>query len=108
MAWTKLSEAPIAPSILMRSSSTTSSLAVGALDLCLPVTSLISMCPGLIEIKDVTGKHRSKAPTANDDVVELLRIRIEGAIGASDSFVQAIADITAHHIQRKVCTLRRV
>ena len=53
------------------------------------------MCPGLIEIKDVTGKYGSKASAANHDVVELLRIGIEVSIGASDSFVQAVADITA-------------
>ncbi len=57
------------------------------------------MCPGLIKIEDMTGKHGSKASAANDDVVELLRIRIDVSIRASDSFVQAIADVTAHHIQ---------
>ena len=40
------------------------------------------MCPGLIEIKDVTGKHGSKASAANHNVVELLRVRIEVSIGA--------------------------
>ena len=57
------------------------------------------MRPGLIEIEDVTGKNGSKASAANNDVVELLGFRIEVSIRASDSFVQAIADITAHHIQ---------
>ncbi len=66
-----------------------------------------TMCPSLIEIEDVAGKHRSKASPTNHDVVELLGIGIEASIRASDSFVQAVADITAHHIQGKIRTLRR-
>src|SRR5262245_42193503 len=55
----------------------------------------------------MAGEDRSKASTANHDIVERLCIWINATVHAAKCFIETVANITPRNIQAEICSLRR-